>query len=242
MSRRDELGERLAAVEERVVAACREAGRDRAEVTVIAVTKTHPASDVRLLAELGVADVAENREQEAGPKAAECAGLGLRWHYIGQLQTNKAAAVARWADVVHSVDRLRLVTALRRGAEQGGRRLDCLVQVSLDPPLASAPDALAGALGPRGGAFPSQVDEIADAVAGSGSLRLRGVMAVAPRGGDAAAAFAQLATVSDRLRKGHPDASWISAGMSGDLEAAVHAGATHLRVGSAILGMRPPLR
>ncbi|NHC45540.1 YggS family pyridoxal phosphate-dependent enzyme [Motilibacter aurantiacus] len=236
MSRRDELAERLSAVEERVVAACREAGRDRAEVTVIAVTKTYPASDVELLGELGVRDVAENREQEAGAKAAECARLGLCWHFVGQLQTNKASAVARWADVVHSVDRERLVPALQRGAEQAGRVLDCLLQVALDE------DAAAGAVAARGGAAPQEVERLAEAVDGSASLRLRGVMAVAPLGADARAAFDRLAAVSERLRVGRPGASVISAGMSGDLEAAVLAGATHLRVGSAILGKRPPLR
>lgn len=227
MTRRDELAAGLAAVGDRVRAACRAAGRDAADVTVIVVTKAFPASDVRLLAELGVTDIGENRHQEAGPKAEECADLRLRWHFVGQLQSNKAGAVAGYADVVHSVDRVKLVTALSRGAQGSGRDIDCLVQASLDVG------------GGRGGAAPADVPAVAEAIANSAGLRLKGVMAVAPLDGDTSAAFAALATVSQDLRAAHPDARWISAGMSGDLEVAVAHGATHLRVGGAILGRRP---
>ncbi|MCW2865881.1 MAG: YggS family pyridoxal phosphate-dependent enzyme, partial [Marmoricola sp.] len=227
--RRGELEQGLARVRERIDAACAQAGRDPATTTLVAVTKFFPASDVRLLAALGVHDVGENRHQEAVEKAAECADLGLTWHYIGGLQSNKAAAVAAYADVVHSLDRAKLVTGLSRGAVERGRDLEVLVQVSLDPP---------GAAG-RAGADPDQVPALVERVLDAEGLVLRGVMGVAPRDGDPAAAFARLAAVAEQVRSSHPAATWVSAGMSGDLEQAVAHGATHLRIGSAVLGPRP---
>jgi pyridoxal phosphate enzyme (YggS family) len=198
------------------------------------VAKTFPAADVRLLVDLGVADVGENRDHEARAKAAELADLPVRWHFVGQLQRNKARSVARYADVVHSVDRPGLVTALDRSASDAGRALDVLLQVDLGG-AAARPGA------PRGGALPDDVPKLAEAVSGSASLRLCGLMGVAPRDENPAAAFARLAALAADLRRSHPDATWLSAGMSGDLEQAVAAGATHLRVGSAVLGSRPPL-
>ena len=132
--RRDEIAGRLAAVRARIAAACQAAGRASGEVTLIAVTKTYPVSDIRLLGELGVTDIGENRDQEAAPKAAACAALGLpvTWHFVGQLQTNKAASVVTYAQVIHSVDRPRLVRALGSRATAAGRAVTCLVQVSLD--------------------------------------------------------------------------------------------------------------
>jgi pyridoxal phosphate enzyme (YggS family) len=241
-TRRDELAAGLAAVRARVEAACADAGRDPAEVTVIVVTKFFPASDVLLLHGLGVRHFGENRDQEAREKFAEVrAALGdgpdsLVLHFIGQLQTNKAGHVAAYADVVQSVDRLRLVGALDRGAHAANRHLDVLLQVDLD----TRPDDGAGGAG-RGGVRPEDVEGLADAVAVSDLLRLRGVMAVAPLGADPDAAFARLREVAHGIRGRHPGADWISAGMSGDLEAAVRHGATHLRVGTAILGSRPSL-
>jgi PLP dependent protein len=227
-SRREELESRLVEVRERVGAACEEAGRDPSEVTVVAITKTFPSSDVRLLWRLGVLDVGENRDQEAAPKAAECAGLaGLRWHFVGQLQTNKAASVARYASVVHSVDRLRLARALGKQARAAGRVLTCLVQVSLD----GDPQ--------RGGARPADVPAVAAAVAAEDGLVLGGIMAVAPLGIPPAVAFAPLPAISAAVREIRPGAAMISAGMSADLEAAIAAGATHLRIGTALLGGRP---
>jgi pyridoxal phosphate enzyme (YggS family) len=201
-------------------------------VTLTVVTKYFPASDVRLLAGLGITDVGENRHQEAQAKVAECDDLALRWHFIGHLQSNKAAAVAGYADVVESVDRVKLVGGLHQGAHQRGHRVDCLVQVSLDPE-----DTGAG----RSGARPADVAGVAEAIAAAGALRLRGVMGVAPLGEDPAPAFARLARVAEEVRRVDPAATWVSAGMSGDLEAAIAAGATHVRIGSAILGPRPPL-
>ncbi|WP_230487151.1 YggS family pyridoxal phosphate-dependent enzyme [Nocardioides anomalus] len=229
MSRRDELEGGLARVRESIAGAAADAGRDPGEVTLVVVTKFFPASDVRLLAELGVTDVGENRHQEAEAKAAECADLGLRWHFIGGLQSNKAAAVAAYADVVESVDRRKLVAPLSKGAHQCDHAVDVLLQVSLDPPDREG----------RSGADPADVPALAAAVEEAGLLRLRGLMAVAPLGEDPAAAFARLVEVHAGLLADHPDATWLSAGMSGDLEHAVRAGATHVRVGSAVLGSRP---
>lgn len=230
MTRLEELAAGLSGVRERIQRACTAAGRDVHDVTLVAVTKTFPAEDVRLLAGLGVGDVAENRDQEAAPKRERCADLAVRWHFVGQVQTNKAASVASYADVVHSVDRARLVTALGRAAARAGRQVTALVQVRLDDDPG------------RGGAAPDDVARIAATVAGTEGLRLGGLMAVAPLGGDPAAAFDRLAALAAAVRREHPEARWISAGMSTDLEAAVSAGATHLRVGTAILGSRPPLR
>jgi pyridoxal phosphate enzyme (YggS family) len=235
--RRAELAESLAAVRARIAAACAAAGRDESELTLIAVTKTFPASDVRLLAGLGLTDIGENRDQEAGPKAAECADLPLTWHFVGRLQTNKARAVARYADVVHSVDRSRLVTALSDAAVRAGRTLRCLVQVSLDEDPDGGADG-AGGPGGRGGAAPGAVPGLADEIAGAAGLELGGVMAVAPLGADPLPAFTRLAGIAAEIRRNHPDARIVSAGMSGDLEQAIACGATHLRVGTALLGGR----
>jgi len=230
--RREELAANLDAVRRRIAAAAEAAGREPDEVGLVVVTKFFPESDVRLLAELGVTDVGENRHQEASAKAAACADLPLSWHFIGSIQSNKAAAIATYSDVVESVDRVKLVAALNRGAHERGRDVDCLVQVSLDPPDARG----------RGGAAPTEVAAVAEAIALSGALRLRGVMAVAPLGEPPLPAFERLAAVAGDLRRDHPEASVVSAGMSGDLEEAVRCGATHVRVGSAVLGPRPPIK
>ncbi|MFD6326408.1 YggS family pyridoxal phosphate-dependent enzyme [Streptomyces sp. NPDC058442] len=239
--RRDELAANLADVERRIAAACAAAGRGRDEVTLIVVTKTFPAGDVRILSELGVRHVAENRDQEAAPKAAECSDLPLSWHFVGQLQTNKVRSVVGYADFVQSVDRARLVTALAREAVRAGRELGCLVQVALDADESAA----GGGRGERGGVAPGGVAELADLIAGSEGLRLDGLMTVAPLAGEYAgrqqAAFERLMDLSTDLRTAHPAASMVSAGMSTDLEQAVAAGATHVRVGSAVLGVRPGL-
>lgn len=225
----------LADVHARIDRARVAAGRTD-EVALVVVTKTFPSSDVEILAALGVTDVAENRDQEAKAKrvATEARAPGLRWHMIGQLQRNKAASVARWADVVESVDRLELVAALGRAAASHERTLEVLLQVSLDAVVVRG----------RGGVDPLDVPELAAAVAAEPALSLRGVMGVAPNPGDgvpaeaASAAFARLAGVSALLRETWPGADRISAGMSGDLEEAVAHGATQVRIGGAVLGQR----
>ena len=230
--RRSELQANLGAVRHRIDEAARAAGRDPADVGLVVVTKFFPASDVRLLADLGVTDVGENRHQEAQAKASECADLGLRWHFIGGLQSNKAAAVASYADVVESLDRVKLVAGLQRGAEAAGRSLDVLLQVSLDPPGDDH----------RAGAGPELLADLAEAVMQAPALHLRGLMAVAPLGEDPATAFERLAGIHRELLRTHAGATVLSAGMSGDLEQAIAHGATHVRVGSAVLGQRPSVQ
>ncbi len=236
--RRAELAANLARVEDRIAAACAAAGRDRSEITLVVVTKTYPASDVAILAGLGVREVAENRDQEAAGKAELTAGSGLSWHFVGQLQTNKVRSVVRYADFVHSVDRPRLVTALSDAAVRAGREVGCLVQVALDAP--------SGSVGGRGGVSPPDVADLAGAIAAAPGLRFSGVMTVAPLEGEFAGrprlAFDRLVNLASALRETHPAANMVSAGMSSDLEDAVAAGATHVRVGTAVLGVRPALR
>jgi pyridoxal phosphate enzyme (YggS family) len=230
--RRDVLAANLAKVRDRIAAAASGAGRDPDEITLVAVTKFFPGSDVRLLVDLGVRDIGENRHQEAAAKADECRDLapqGLRWHFIGGLQSNKAAAVAGYAEVVESVDRAKLVGPLNRGAHERSHPIDVLLQVSLDPP---------GREG-RSGADPGELDVLAARVEAAGMLRLRGLMAVAPLGEDPVAAYSRLAEIRREFLATHPEATWLSAGMSDDLEAAVAAGATHVRLGTAVLGPRP---
>lgn len=236
-ARLEQLRGRLAAVRQRIDGAVAAAGRQERPPQLIVVTKFHPAEDVRRLAALGITDVGENRDQEAAEKSAILRGLDLRWHFIGQLQSNKAKSVVKYAHAVHSVDRPQLASALAKAmaAEQertGRAPLECFIQVSLDD----------DAGGHRGGAFPADVPELAEQLAGAEGLRLAGLMAVAPFGADPVPAFEKLAELSARLTDVHPGASGISAGMSQDLEQAVRFGATHLRVGSDILGPRPALR
>jgi PLP dependent protein len=226
--RRDELAARLTAVRERISAACAAAGRKPEDVTLVAVTKTFPASDVRLLNGLGVTDFGENRDAEAAPKAAQCADLRLSWHFIGQLQTNKAPSVARYATFVHSVDRLRLVHALGAAARRAERAIECLIEVSLDADPA------------RGGALASEVPGLAEALTAEEGLVLAGVMAIAPLNMPPVEAFAKLLDSAAVVRAVRSAATVISAGMSGDLEAAIAAGATHVRIGTALLGDRGP--
>ena len=234
--RLEQLRANLAAVRARIERGCADAGRDASEVTLVVVTKYFPVSDVLLLHRLGVRHFGENRDQEAGEKfrvvrhALATAGEpDLTLHFIGQLQSNKAGHVAGYADVVQSVDRHKLVAALDRGAHAADRQVRLLLQVSLDGDTA------------RGGVLPEAALELADEVAGHGLLTLKGVMAVAPLADDPDEAFARLREVADGIRAGHPQADWLSAGMSADLEAGLRHGATHLRVGTAILGSRPSL-
>ncbi len=237
MDRRAEIASNLAAVRSRIAAACASAGRDPSEVTLIAVTKTYPVSDARYLFELGVTDLGENRDQDAAPKAA---GLPeATWHFIGQLQRNKARSVVTYASMVHSVDSVELAKTL---GEQASRRrespLEVLIQVSLD----SQPGDGSGGGSGRGGVPFAELSKVAETVAEAKSLRLRGLMAVAPLGEAPGVAFGRLEQYSAMFRLDHPDATVLSAGMSEDLVEAIAHGATHVRVGSALLGKRETLR
>jgi hypothetical protein len=232
-----ELTANLAVVRERVAAACAAAGRDPAEVRLLAVTKTFPAEDVALLGDLGLADFAENRDNEAAAKVVELALLRpdrpVHWTMVGRLQRNKARSVVDWANEVQSVDSGRLADALghaaRRSLDRANRAepLDVLVQASVD-----------GDPG-RGGCPLPDLPALSDHIAASDALRLRGVMAVAPLGMPPDQAFERLAAAARRLRADHPAATWLSAGMSGDLAQAITYGSTCVRVGTALLGSRP---
>lgn len=231
-----ELRASLAEVNERIAEACRSAGRDPAEVELLPVTKTFPATDNALLADLGVRAFGENRVQDAAAKVAEFGQLRperpVRWSMVGQLQRNKARSVARWADEVQSVDSTRLAATLGNAAENAtaaGERsepLDVLVQVCLDQQPG------------RGGCLPDGLPAVAEAVAGCAALRLRGLMAVAPVDAEPEPAFERLAELATWLRERFPAASRLSAGMSEDLEAAIQHGSTCVRVGTALLGGR----
>ena len=236
-ARRNALAAAVARVRERIAAACAAANRDPAGVRLLAVTKTYPAADVALLADLGVCDIAEARDQEAVPKVAELTALrpqaAVRWHMVGRLQRNKTRSVARWARQVQSVDSARLVDALdgaSGAAQDAGERdgaVGVLVQASLDgDPV-------------RGGCPLPELEALADRVAAASGLRLEGVMGIAPLDIPAEIAFVELAVAAQRLRRAHPGAVELSAGMSGDLEQAIARGSTCVRVGTALLGDRP---
>lgn len=222
------LAERLAIVQSSVVDAMREAGRAGGDVTTIVVTKFHPASLVRELAQLGIVDVGESRQQELSAKGAELADLDLTWHFIGQLQSKKTRHVLEHARVIHSLDRLSLVSAL--GAALGptpSDHVDAFIQLALTDDAS------------RGGVSAAELESFAEAVLAVDGIRLRGVMAVAPLGADPRAAFAMVRALGERLRTIEPDATRLSMGMSGDFREAILEGATHLRIGTAITGNRP---
>lgn len=220
----ESLAERLDAVRSGVADAAVESGRDPAAITTVVVTKFHPVTLMRELAALGVRDFGESRHQEAQGKAAELSDLDATWHFVGQLQSKKARQAATYVRVVHSVDRDSLVDAL------SGSNVDVFIQVNLtDDPQ-------------RGGVHPGGVEALADRVASTGGLTLLGLMAVAPLDADPRRAFASVRELSDGMRRNHPGAGALSIGMSGDYREAVREGATHLRIGTAITGNRPPAR
>ncbi|WP_420364367.1 YggS family pyridoxal phosphate-dependent enzyme [Curtobacterium sp. L3-7] len=222
------LQDRLARVRDGIADAARAAGRDPGELTLVVVTKYHPASLVRELAALGVTDVGENRHQEAQAKAAELADLDLTWHFVGQLQSKKARQVRRYAHVVQSLDRGSVVDAFAPNeSEPEPPVIDGFVQVNLtDDPG-------------RGGVAPDDVEAMVERIVRTGTIALRGVMAVAPLDEEPRPAFARLRSISERVQRLVPTATDISAGMSGDFPDAVLEGATHLRIGTAITGNRP---
>ncbi len=231
--RRDELAANLAAVRAEIAEAARNSGRDLTDITLIAVTKNHPASDAAMLAELGLSDLGENRAQEALTKASESAALTnskITWHFIGQLQRNKVRSVLSFAGAIHSIDRLALVNAINAEIAKSDRHPELLIQVSLDPEPTG-----------RGGAFGDEVFTIAEAIV-EGRGNLVGLMAVAPLAEEPARAFARLAEIRERFIGSFPAAKSLSAGMSGDYVEAINFGATHLRIGAAILGSRQLLR
>ncbi len=243
-----ELTRGLAAVRSRLALAAEAAGRPVAQIQLLPITKFFPASDVAILWRLGCRAFGESREQEASSKIAEFDTLvptvadsapkpgPVCWHMVGQIQRNKAKHIAGWADTVHSVSTAKVVTALDRAAEQAladGRRrgrLRVFVQISLDGDISRGGVAIDDSAG---------IDLLCGQIADSGALELVGLMAVPPLGSDPDRAFAALATEHRRVLSSHPGATELSAGMSGDLEAAVRHGSTCVRVGTALMGRRP---
>jgi pyridoxal phosphate enzyme (YggS family) len=230
-NRLSEIQSNLEIIQAQVESACTVAGRDISEITLIAVTKTYPASDVDLLKQLGIENVGENRDQEASAKKLEVKSE-FKWHFIGQLQSNKAKSVVNYADLIHSVDRWSLAKEIQKSAQGIDKMQQVLIQVDLDQ---SGPDPT------RGGIWPAELRELAQLINQASHLELKGLMSVAPLGEKPELAFARLKEIRVDFLKENPGAQILSAGMSDDLESAILHGATHLRIGSALLGERPKI-
>jgi pyridoxal phosphate enzyme (YggS family) len=219
--RKDEITRNLQEIKERIISAAKAVNRDPAEISLIVVTKTFPISDIEILTELGESNFGENKDQEAGPKAEV---IPATWHFQGQIQSNKIKTICQWADVIHSISSAKEILKFA----QSPRKHQVFLQVSLD-----------GQAG-RGGASPADLAQLADLVNESNNLELLGLMAVAPLDVEPKKAFADLALINQGFAGQFPNAKYLSAGMSSDFEAAIKFGATHIRVGSSILGSRSP--
>jgi pyridoxal phosphate enzyme (YggS family) len=220
-TRKEEIAQNLSEVKERIQRAAKSVDRDPNSVQLIVVTKTFPVSDIEILRDLGESNFGENRDQEAGPKAES---IPATWHFQGQIQSNKIKSICEWADVIHSISSEKEIVKFA----QSPRKHQVFLQVSLD-----------GQVG-RGGASPADLMKLADLVNQSNNLELLGLMAVAPLDVEPEKAFADLALINQGFVGQYPTAKFLSAGMSGDFEAAIKYGATHIRVGSSILGSRSP--
>jgi pyridoxal phosphate enzyme (YggS family) len=231
-NRLKDIQSNLEKINSRIAEACSGSKRNISEITLIAVTKTYPASDVDLLKQLGIENVGENKDQEAVGKISQVKEK-FSWHFIGQLQSNKAKSVVTYADLIHSVDRLSLAKELQKSASAIAKKQKVLIQVDLDQ---SGPDPS------RGGVWPADLAGLAQFISQSENLELAGLMSVAPLGENPLEAFQRLAQLRSNFLKNYPNAVILSAGMSEDLEAAIEHGATHLRIGSALLGERPKIR
>ena len=221
--RREFLSNSLQDVKSRIASAAQLAGRDIAEITLIAVTKTYPVSDVAILRDLGQSNFGENRTEEGSVKSLEVPGI---WHYQGQVQSRKLREIASWANVIHSLDQISHIEKLNRICDETGKKIGVFIQLSLD----GAPD--------RGGVLEQELGGLADAVAASSGLELNGLMCVPPVDYEHQLAFAEIAQIHQRFISKFPSAKSLSAGMSSDFEIAIAHGATHIRVGSEILGSR----
>ncbi len=229
MDRRSEIAEALQNVDRRIERAAHLSGRIRDDISLIVVTKTYPASDVQILCDLGVLDFGENRDNEGREKSAVVNG---RWHFQGEVQSNKIGSITRWADVVHSLDSAKHISKCESAVARE-KVLSIFLQVSLD-------DA-SGATS-RGGATPKDLDGLAELAISSPHLNLLGIMAVAPMHEDASTSFRRLSEIHADFRYKFPSAPFLSAGMSNDFEDAILHGATHIRIGSSILGVRSTQR
>ncbi len=227
MSRIDEISGNLEKVKEQIKLAAASANRLSEEITLVAVTKTFPVSDIEILYSLGIRDFGENRDQEASAKI----GLlpkDVRWHFQGQIQSNKLKSITSWASYIHSVDQLKYAQMI--SDYSAGNEKPIFMQVSLDKPPQS-----------RSGVNPSELLELAGAISALPGIRLQGLMAVAPVNSPAEQAFAELEDIRSDFLSTFPDAKSLSIGMSGDYQIAIKYGATHIRIGSSILGIRSPI-
>jgi pyridoxal phosphate enzyme (YggS family) len=213
LSRKEELAQNLISVKATIPEG----------VHLIVVTKTFPLIDAQILLDLGVTEFGENRDQEGKEKAPLVSGANIKWHFQGQLQSNKLKSICNWADVVQTLDSTRYVELLSRAA---AKNLEVFIQVSLDGQVH------------RGGALASDLEQIADAILATSNLKLQGLMAVAPLGEEPKSAFEKLANIHQKFKEKYPDSPYLSAGMSGDYLDAISYGATHVRIGSSILGSR----
>jgi pyridoxal phosphate enzyme (YggS family) len=227
MSRVDEISANLEKVKEQIKLAAASANRLSDDITLVAVTKTFPVSDIEILYSLGIRDFGENRDQETSAKV----GLlpkDVRWHFQGQIQSNKLKSITSWASFIHSVDQLRYAQMI--SDYSAGNEKPIFMQVSLDKPPQS-----------RSGVNPSELLELAGAISELPGIRLQGLMAVAPVNSPAEQAFAELEDIRSDFLSTFPDAKSLSIGMSGDYQIAIKYGATHIRIGSSILGIRSPI-
>jgi pyridoxal phosphate enzyme (YggS family) len=229
MNRKAQLSERLAQINHQIIEACKKANRDVNEITLIAVTKNFPASDVEILAQLGIKNVGENKDQEAKEKFKEVQAE-LNWHFVGQLQTNKVKSVLQYASYIHSVDRPRLAAEINKVAQNLGQVAKVFLQVDLggDDPN-------------RAGVAPAELAQFSEQISQMSNIEVVGLMAVAPLAVEPRAAFDHLSAIQSEFLKTNPTARLLSSGMSEDFEVAIEFGATHLRIGSLLLGVRPTL-
>jgi len=228
----EQLAENIAHVRARIVQAAQRAGRNPAEITLVAVSKTRPVEFVEMAYNLGVTDFGENRVQEALPKTEHFHPQGLRWHLIGHLQSNKAGKVVGPFSCIHSVDSLHLAQVLDRHAQEGGHKLSILLQVNVAGEASKEGLSLAEAPG------------VARQIAKLPALQIEGLMTIAPLVHDpeeVRPVFRELRQLRDRLRTEVVASAWdqLSMGMTDDYAVAIEEGATLVRVGRAIFGQRP---
>jgi pyridoxal phosphate enzyme (YggS family) len=228
MSRKDQILSNLELVKERITSAAQAAGRSPSEITLIAVTKTFPVSDLEILYELGVRNFGENRDQEAAPKVSALPA-DITWHFQGGIQSNKLKSISNWASVIHSVDKFKYAQMISQFSV--GKTKEIFIQVSLD----SLPQS-------REGVDPADLMQLAEQIMSLPNLQVKGLMAVAPLDQPTEQAFVRLQQIQQKFIQLYPAASSLSSGMSGDYELAISLGATHVRIGSSILGNRSPIK
>jgi pyridoxal phosphate enzyme (YggS family) len=224
MSAREEfLKASLSKVQDRIKSAAESAGRNPHEITLIAVTKTYPIEDVKILKSLGVENFGENRDEEGSEKSKVVEGI---WHFQGQIQSKKLRSIASWASVIHSLDSQDHVAKLSNVLADREKVMQVFIQLSLD----GDPK--------RGGVVADDLEKIATPIIADSQMRLVGLMSVPPVEMEVERAFESIATIHQKFIATHPEAIYLSAGMSSDFEVAIKHGATHIRVGSQILGSR----